>query len=367
MEFFNQNPKTVLSIKTRIWLMTLLGLMLSLNHGCGGSNSDSEPDPLISIEQRLHEALDSVDTDTDFTLAVESHDGTQFVHSRGASTITTSYRSASSSKMVTASVILLLVQQGYLSLDDSPQDFLDFWPITGNHAAIELRHLLNFTSGLSEAPTCLNLPNADFTNCVETILDHNPTIPSPGEEFYYSSTHLQVAGLMAIHASEMSDWTEVFNHFKSETQLFTNAVYDLPSVNNPRLAGGMHWQADEFLAFLGAIYRQEFLSARLIEEMTSNQTGSADMVYSPVNEGPLALDWRYGFGQWIECPAVPFNCSNTTRVSSTGAYGAYPFIDYEQQYFGIVAREGALATGHKGYQVWAAVASELAEWAASNN
>ena len=318
---------------------------------------------MVSIEERLHQALDSVDTSSDFTLLVESADGSQFIHNRGASTATTSYRSASTSKMVTAAVILLLVQQGILSLDDHPQDYLTFWPNTGNHSAIELRHLLSFTSGLNSELLCLNVPNASFSSCVETILENNSDIPVPGDEFYYAGTHLQVAGLMAIRASGMNNWTELFDYFKSETQLFTNAEYDLPSTNNPRLAGGMHWQAIEYLEFLSALYHNQILSSVLLDAMSSDQLDNANIIYSPIKEGPLELDWHYGYGQWIECSAIPFDCASTTRVSSAGAYGAYPFIDYEQKYFGIVAREGALGTGHEGYQVWAEVENNLAEWA----
>jgi hypothetical protein len=171
---------------------------------------------------------------------------------------------------------------------------------------------------------------------------------------------------MAIQASGFSDWEQVFNYFKSETQLFTNAYFDLPSVSNPRLAGGMHWQADEYLEFLGAIFHQQILSPELIEAMTSDQIGHASVIYSPFAEGGLGGDWHYGFGQWIECPQVPFSCSVTARVSSTGAYGAYPFIDFEQVYFGIIAREGAFGTGYEGYQLWAEVETELNLWATKN-
>jgi CubicO group peptidase (beta-lactamase class C family) len=345
----------------------VFGIILTLISGCGGSSdTNMEPESTETIEQQLHTALNLVDTDTDFTLLVESNNGSQFVHSRGASTATTSYRSASTSKMVTASVILLLVEQGILSLDDHPQDYLDFWPDTGNHASIELRHLLSFTSGLTEEAFCLNLPNANFSDCVETILDNNPEISQPGNEFFYASSHLQVAGLMAVHARGMSSWTQVFDNFKLETQLFTLSAYDLPSSSNPRLAGGMHWQATEFLEFLSALYHQQFLSAPMIEAMISDQIGSSTITYSPVVEWRLMPDWHYGFGLWIECPSIPFDCSTTTRVSSPGAYGAYPFIDLEKQYFGIVAREGALGTGFMGYQVWTDVENELKQWSTKN-
>lgn len=338
--------------------------------GCGGSESSSmtpaEPDTIETIEEQLHAALDAVNIDADFTFIVESNNGTQFIHSRGQSTETTSYRSASTSKLVAATVILWLVDQGILALDDHPQDYLYFWPTTGNHAAIELRHLLSFSSGLNNEPACLNFANSDFVRCVETIFNSNPTISIPGDEFYYASTHLQVAGLMAIHASGLSDWQQVFDYFKSQTQLFHNAYFDLPSVSNPRLAGGMHWEAVEYLEFLGAIFHQQLLSPALIEVMTSDQIGHASIRYSPVNAWSFGVDWHYGFGMWIECPSVPFNCPTTTRVSSIGAYGAYPFIDFEQHYFGIVAREGALSSGQAGYQLWAEVEGDLAQWATNN-
>lgn len=353
-----------------MWQIVKSVVLLFMVSGCGGGDGNSkneiEPDPLGTIEQQLYTTLNALSIDADYTLIVESNNGTQFIHSRGGSTPTTVYRSASTSKMVTSSVIMQLVHQGVISLDDHPQDYLDFWPATGNHAAIQLRHLLNFTSGLVEEPMCLNLPNASFSGCVQTILDNNSDISIPGEEFYYASTHLQVAGLMAIRASGLNNWEQVFNNFKLETQLFTTASYDLPSASNPRLAGGMHWQATEYMAFLSAIYHQQILSPTLIETMTSDHSNKASFTYSPVREGPLSLDWHYGFGLWIECPSVPFDCSKTTRVSSAGAYGAYPFIDFEQHYFGIVAREGMLATWHKGYQVWASVEAELAEWAINN-
>ena len=44
-------------------------------------------------------------------------------------------------------------------------------------------------------------------------------------------------------------------------------------------------------------------------------------------------DWSYGFGNWLECPtamgANTFDCGSGHRNSSPGAYGAYPFIDFD--------------------------------------
>lgn len=333
--------------------------------GCGGSGGDKSGtgDPR-SVVAQLDEALAAVSTDADFTLLVESADGKQYVHSRGNSTAQTNYNSASTSKMVAAAVILLLVQEGVMSLNDHPQDYLDFWPSTGNRAAIELHHLLNFTSGLNDDPACINNPIADFEDCVVAIADANPTISEPGDEFYYASSHLQVAALMAVYASGLADWGAVFDYFKARTGLFANASFDVPSVDNPRVAGGMHWRASEYLAFLRALYQPGMLSPVLIDAMTSDQLAGATIRYSPIKSSPLGLDWHYGYGVWIECGDVPFSCTGTTRVSSPGVYGAYPFIDFEHRYFGIIARQGTQDTVHQGYRVWASVENTLAEWAA---
>jgi len=225
--------------------------------------------------------------------------------------------------------------------------------------------LLSFTSGLANEPRCINLGGSDFETCVANIATRNNDSTTPGEEFYYSGSHLQVAGLMAIKASGLLSWQDVFEQFQSETGLLSSARYDLPSSGNPRLGGGMHWTAEEYLEFLEALYKEDILTTELINQMTSDQINEATVEYSPIIEA-IEEDWHYGFGNWIECHANPYNCTKTTRISSPGAYGAYPFIDYENNYYGIVARQGLLGTSEKGYEVFESVSSKLEAWAAIN-
>ncbi|MGI1679190.1 MAG: serine hydrolase [Cellvibrionaceae bacterium] len=330
---------------------------------CGGSSSNSSPsvNTVVGIEGQLRLDLDNVSTDTDFTLLVKTENNRRFSHSVGNSSETTRYRSASTSKLVTATVILSLVNDGILSLDDNPQNYIASWPTTGNLASIQLRELLNFTSGLENEPICINLPNSNMEDCVDAIRDGNPSSPPPGSEFYYSGSHMQVAGLMAIRASGLSTWTEVFNSFKTKTNLFSTSIFDLPSIQNPRLAGGMHWTANEYLDFLEALHNKLILSDSLIDQMFSDQISNATVVSSPVING-ITEDWHYGFGNWIECHAMPFNCAETTKISSPGAYGAYPFIDFENHYFGIIAREGSLGSFSEGYAVFNSVEKKLIQW-----
>ncbi len=341
--------------------------LLIFGTGCG-DDPGTEPvetceEALAALETDIRSDLDGFQTDTDFTLLVASETGGTLSHSAGTSSETAMYRSASTPKLVTAAVILSVVQAGELSLRDHPQDHIPTWPTTGNLSTIELHHLLSFTSGLTAEAVCLHLPGFDFEACVGNIASNNSNSGVPGEEFHYGSSHLQVAGQMAIEASAQGSWQGVFARFKTQTGLFTDSEFDLPSPTNPRLAGGMHWNAAEYLDFLAALYNEEILTADLIDLMTADQTRDADIGDSPAVDS-LGEDWHYGYGLWIECHALPFDCPEVLRVSSPGAYGAYPFIDYEHGYYGILAREGTLGSFDKGYDLFESVSPKLEKWAA---
>jgi CubicO group peptidase (beta-lactamase class C family) len=336
--------------------------------GAGATPSTCESER-ASLEQAMAAALDAAADDAsitnapDFTVALETADGHRFVHSHGDSSLQTSYESASTSKWVAASVILDLVDQGKLRLDDAPSDYLPFWEAQG----VTLAQLLSFTSGFSKEPLCLNLPNENFEECVQRAYENNVDIaPEPGSAFDYSSVHLQVAGLMAVKASGAENFDALFGAWQASTGLFPSGAFDLPSRTNPRLAGGMHWTGEEYLAFLRALYHGELLQPATRKAMLDNQRGTAKVVGSPTLEA-LGQDWAYGFGNWLECPTAlgpdTFDCGSGHRNSSPGAYGAYPFIDFERRYFGILARQGALGTFREGDQLFSVIAEDATRWA----
>lgn len=353
----------------KIDILIALLVVSTLFIGCSEDNSTEsakqDVNGVAEIEAKIRNDLDSYNIDTDFTLMIKAENGRVFIHSTGNSSETTSYESASTSKVVTAAVVLSIVKDGVLSLEDHPQDYISAWPSSDNLSDIKLKHLLSFTSGLVDEPICINAAISNLETCVERIAIKNSNSIEPGEEFYYASTHLQVAGLMAVKASGLSSWQEVFENFKSDTGLFSSSSYDLPSLQNPRLAGGMHWTAEEYLEFLEAVYNEDILNSELIDQMTSDQIQDATIGYSPAFEN-TEEDWHYGFGNWIECHSNPNNCIQKTRISSAGAYGSYPFIDYENEYYGIVAMQGALGTGFQGYELFESVSPELEIWASMN-
>lgn len=326
-----------------------------------------------SLEGTISLQLDGLKSADDFTLMVVNKAGREFVYNRGTSSRDSQYLSASASKFVTAVVLLALVDEGILALDDKPQDWIDFWPDTGLHADMQLKHLLSFTSGLQNSPLCVYAPDPlawfgfpkSLEGCVKDILKKNAHPAELGAGYYYASTHMQLAGLMAVKALGVASWADVFNRFKEKTGLFSHSQYSLFTAENPILAAGMHYTASDYMIFLKDLVQGKLLNADLRKEMFSTQIGAAKIQNSPAKTR-IAKNWLYGFGVWIECEPNDTRCEQSPRVSSPSVYGSYPFIDFKRGYFGIVASQGNRLSNNfqTGYQIFQHVEKQLEAWAA---
>lgn len=328
--------------------------------GTGNPNTCSTS----ALETQMTSILSSASTDVDFSFQVERSDGKVFSYNRGASTPQTTYESASTSKLVTSVIILRLVDQGYLSLTDKPQDLITNWPITSSDPLrnMTLGQLLSFTSGLTTEPLCLNAGAFNFETCINNIATTNANNGvTPGTQFYYASTHLQVAGLMAMKARNVSSWQDLFTNFQTQTGLFPTGAYDLPSSTNPRLAGGMHWKGAEYLNFLRALKAGTLLSANMQNQLIADHTAGTTTGNSP-SVSALGEEWHYGFGIWNECQNATYNCTPGTRLSSPGTYGAYPFWSRQKNYVGMLSRQGDLSTFKNGAQLERTIRIQLDEW-----
>ena len=361
----------------------LLGVLVA---GCGGGAPEytasaansiaATPAPaalcsVAQIESKMDALLAKAESEVDFSFAVERHDGRRYRFSRGGSTLQTLYESKSTSKLVTAVIILRLVEQGYLSLSDRPQDHIDSWPIGSDHAlsGMTLAQLLSFPSGRTVGPPCLEAGDSDIESCVTSIADASTGNGiTSGQEFFYASGHLQVAGLMAIEARDEAGWQAVFTEFQYQTGLFPASSYGYPSSSNPALAYGMFFTGEDYLGFLQELKRGQLLNRASMSQLLADHTASVPMVYSPIFSGigggaGLGEDWHYGFGLWHECQSPTFDCVAGTRVSSPGALGSYPFWDRTKGYTGIVVRAGEFGTTLSGIGIERSVRESVEQWA----
>lgn len=342
-------------------------LLTAVATGCGYGISETPASSCPVAQQNALEAqmdatLSQAPSEVDFSFAVDRQDGRRYTYNRGGSTLQTSYESKSASKLVAAVMIMRLVEQGHLALTDQPPG--------SNLSGITLAQLLSFTSGLTIDPPCLEDGSSNIQDCVSDIAQaNNGNGNVPGQEFFYASAHLQVAGLMAVEARDVTGWPALFSEFKAQTGLFAASSYDSPSSSNPVLAGGMHFTGADYMAFLKSLKNGQLLNSASMAQLLADRTAGIPVGYSPMFSGigggaGLGEDWHYGFGLWHECQSATFNCVPGTRISSPGALGTYPFWDRSKNYTGIVVRAGAFGTLTTGITIERSVRSQVEAWAA---
>ncbi len=121
----------------------------------------------------------------------------------------TVFHVASMSKQFTAASILLLAQQGKLSLDDDIHKYVPELPDLGER--ITLRHLMHHTSGLRDQWSLLGLAGWRYSqdlitdDDVMSVLVHQKALNfKPGEKYMYSNTGFTLLAIVVKRVSGMS-------------------------------------------------------------------------------------------------------------------------------------------------------------------
>lgn len=119
----------------------------------------------------------------------------------------TLFRAASVSKLVTATAVMQLVEQGRLNLDADINTYLTRFQLENNYSSpITARHLLTHTSGIEDRLFGNTVPNADrLVSLGDYFAAHVPRrIRPPGEQIAYSNTGMALAGHLVEAVSGLS-------------------------------------------------------------------------------------------------------------------------------------------------------------------
>ncbi len=246
---------------------------------------------------------------------------------------------ASASKWLSALVIARLVEKGQLRWQDTVGMWITDAPADKRN--ITLTQLFSHTSGLpgNENTDCLGNRFISLDNCAHQILNL-PLESTPGSSFSYGGNSMQVAGRVAEIASG-KNWNLLFYDELVVPLGLTGTDYATASnqsgyvwVGNPRIAGGVRsTQADygrvmDVLLAGGMAGSQPFLSAETLAFMAYNQAAGKVVINTPSPE-----TFGYGIGQWVEATDAR---GLTTRVSSPGAFGMTPWVDWAAGSNGII-------------------------------
>jgi CubicO group peptidase (beta-lactamase class C family) len=117
------------------------------------------------------------------------------------------YAIGSISKQFTAACLLLLQQEGKLSLDDP---IAKYFPELTRAKDVTIRHILSHTSGYQDyAPQDYTIPEWTTPTTADTIIHKWATKPldfEPGTQYQYSNTNFNIAGLIVEHVSREKFW-----------------------------------------------------------------------------------------------------------------------------------------------------------------
>ncbi|MGH8211601.1 MAG: serine hydrolase domain-containing protein [Rhodanobacteraceae bacterium] len=243
---------------------------------------------------------------------------------------------ASASKWLAALVLERLVESGQMSWDDTVADYFgtDYPNSDPEKGAITLGQLFSHTSGISSvSATCLSYQyrNMSLDKCAQQVLGM-PLAYAPGSTFAYGENSMQVAGAMAQRATGKS-WAVLLRSQLTRPLNLTDTDFGLNQRGkpfpNPIIAGGARSTMSDYSHVVqmvlqdGVFNGKRFLEASSIAEMQFDQTHGVpiDPQFDPYPEA-----FGYGYGEWrdeIDCNGV------ATHVSSTGAFGTSPWVDYD--------------------------------------
>jgi len=246
---------------------------------------------------------------------------------------------ASASKWLSALVIARLVEKGQLHWQDTVGQWITDAP--ADKRGITLTQLFSHTSGIpgNESTDCLGNRFITLDNCAHQILDL-PLESTPGSSFSYGGNSMQVAGRIGEIASG-KNWNQLFYDELvvplglTQTDYATGSTKDgYVWVGNPRIAGGVRSSLGDYgrvvdvLLAGGMNGTQAFLRADTLAFMAYNQAAGKVIINTP---SPETIG--YGIGEWVE--AVDIN-GTTTRVSSPGAFGTTPWVDWAAGSNGVI-------------------------------
>jgi hypothetical protein len=187
---------------------------------------------------------------------------------------------------------------------------------------------LNFTSGFS---------NFDNTLCqaTDTIATCNNGGVNATEQanhtFHYEGGHMQQLaqvplGLANDHATDLA--AEVNGVLGTD---FTYVV--------PQPAGGIMTTASSYGAFLRKLLDGTLsLGSKLGDDPVCTHAGNGCNAAVDSSVNALPDNFHYGLGHWIEDDPSAAPSSNFA-YSSAGAHGFYPWVSFDLQWYGILARQ----------------------------
>jgi CubicO group peptidase (beta-lactamase class C family) len=262
----------------------------------------------------------------------------------GNLTVNQPVRIASSTKPVTATMVMILVDSGRIGLDDPIEKYLPEFrgvKIQGGNQAKRpptVRQLLSHTAGVSGRYPNGRPGSGTLAEFVRTIAERG-LLAEPGAQFHYSGVGMDVAARVAEVAGGMPFEDLVKRHIWEPLGM-TGSSFTLGA--NPKTVakaqgryvsagGGMSSTLDDMGAFYqmhlngGSYGNKQLLSASIEAEMRRKQAEN------PRRKG-LPFGYEYGLGLYRDRITMD---GRALTFSHGGALGTMPWMDTDRDLVGV--------------------------------
>lgn len=298
--------------------VTLLCAVLA---GCGGGGETPAPTPAPDLAQRQAAAGQVATTHADcaaiapFHWSIGNASGALAEGRIGtnAPTAQTVMPIASASKLVYGAYVAEL-RAGQLTAADVS--------------------LLNFTSGYTEFDLCLaNQTVAECQSYQGALIKNGSLVPAHVGKFTYSGGHMQK------HAVDIGLGPDANAALAAHVAQGLGGVFSF-TYAQPQLAGGVQTSAAEYGKLLQRIVGGQLRMRELLglHAVCTNPATCPTAVSTPV---PSTESWHYSIGHWVEDDPVV----GDGAFSSAGAFGFYPWISADKQWWGVLARYDSAGSG----------------------
>ena len=272
------------------------------------------------------------------------------------------FRMASNTKPVTTTALLMLKDQGKLSMDDNVCKHLPAWD---NHRAgfIKLKHLASHTSGLRISPTFIKplwekseeYPDAPCLRAEADRFGKIGAVEVPGTTFQYNNAGFNTLGAVIeqVAGQPVKDFfrekiyaplkmSNTWNYEADAPHDRMCRVYsrkgskwtiqwspgDEPDWPFVRTSGGMITTAADYAIFLQMILNEGVYDGHRILRPESVTAATSIQTESAYSASDFAARQKfYGYGWFVDRAGIK---------SHGGSDGTYAWIDPERQILGIV-------------------------------
>jgi CubicO group peptidase (beta-lactamase class C family) len=235
----------------------------------------------------------------------------------------TLFRTASVSKLFTATAVMQLVEQGLVDLDEDVSAYLDIPVPTTYPAPVTLRHLLTHTAGFDDRMLGTSASRVRATDVIPlrdflTSRDAAPRVRPPGQLISYSNHGAALAGYVVERVSGMAyeDYIDQYIHRplgmtrstfrdpppedlgpdRARAYLYRRGRYEaLPiSYENAAPAGSQYSTADDIARFVLANLGDGALAgARILDPGALRELHGTAFTHHPLLPG-----WSLGFTEY---------------------------------------------------------------------